>query len=44
MILIDSYGWIECFVEGPSTGEYAKLVETEDPENTVNTDNVLSQP
>lgn len=35
MILIDSYGWIEYFAEGPLADEYAEFVETETPENTI---------
>lgn len=35
MVLIDSYGWIEYFAEGPLADKYAEFVETENPENTI---------
>lgn len=35
MILLDSYGWIEYFTEGPLAGKYAKYVEDVNEENTV---------
>ena len=35
MILLDSYGWIEYFTEGPLTGKYAKYIEEVSEENTV---------
>lgn len=35
MILIDSYGWIEYFAEGPLADEYAAYIEKTNTENTV---------
>jgi len=35
LILLDSYGWIEYFTEGPLAGKYAKYVEDVNEENTV---------
>ena len=35
MILIDSYGWIEYFAEGPLADKYAPYIEKADTENTV---------
>lgn len=35
MILLDSYGWIEYFRDGPLAGIYAQYVENADEENTV---------
>ena len=35
MILLDSYGWIEYFTEGPLAEKYAKYVEEVSEENTV---------
>ena len=35
MILIDSYGWLEYFLEGPLADKYAKYVEEADEENYV---------
>ncbi len=35
MILIDSYGWIEYFGDGPLADSYASLVEKADEENTL---------
>lgn len=35
MILIDSYGWVEYFAEGPLADKYAEFVETEQPESIV---------
>ena len=35
MILIDSYGWIEYFAEGPLADEYASYIEKTNTENTV---------
>lgn len=35
MILIDSYGWIEYFAEGPLADSYAAYVEEADAENTI---------
>ncbi|MFQ6095573.1 MAG: type II toxin-antitoxin system VapC family toxin [Candidatus Bathyarchaeia archaeon] len=35
MILIDSYGWIEYFANGPLAGRYAAFIEEADAENTV---------
>lgn len=35
MILLDSYGWIEYFGDGPLAGKYAKYVEAVREENTV---------
>ena len=35
MILIDSYGWIEYFADGPLSDKYADYIEKIDEENTV---------
>ena len=35
MILLDSYGWIEYFTEGPLAGKYARYIEEVSEENTV---------
>jgi len=35
LILIDSYGWIEYFADGPLGEKYAKCIEEADNENTV---------
>ena len=35
MILIDSYGWIEYFAEGPLAESYASFIERANAENTV---------
>jgi len=35
LILIDSYGWIEYFADGPLAEGYAAFVEEADAENTV---------
>lgn len=35
MILIDSYGWLEYFLEGPLAEKYAKYVEDANEENYV---------
>ena len=35
MILIDSYGWIEYFADGPLADKYAQYVEKANPENAV---------
>jgi predicted nucleic acid-binding protein len=35
LILIDSYGWIEYFAEGPLADSYAAYVEEADAENTI---------
>ena len=35
MILIDSYGWIEYFTEGPLANAYAKYIEDANEENSV---------
>lgn len=35
MILIDSYGWIEYFLEGPVAEKYAKYIEEASEESTV---------
>ena len=35
MILIDSYGWIEYFAEGPLASRYAPYVERSNESNTV---------
>ena len=35
MILIDSYGWIEYFAEGPLADKYSQFVEEASAENTV---------
>ena len=35
MILLDSYGWIEYFTDGPLAEKYAKYVENVNEENTV---------
>lgn len=35
MILIDSYGWIEYFADGPLAEKYASYIEKADSENTV---------
>ena len=35
MILLDSYGWIEFFTEGPLAEEYARYVEEASAENTI---------
>ena len=35
MILIDSYGWIEYFGDGPLADAYASYIEKADSENTV---------
>jgi len=35
LILIDSYGWIEYFADGPLADEYERYIEKAGPENTV---------
>ena len=35
MILIDSYGWIEYFAEGPLAKRYSSYIESAKKENTV---------
>jgi len=35
LILIDSYGWIEYFAEGPLAESYASFIERANAENTV---------
>jgi len=30
MLLIDSCGWLEYFIDGPSAGKYAALIEGEE--------------
>lgn len=35
MILIDSYGWIEYFAEGPLADKHARFIEEAKAENTV---------
>ena len=35
MILIDSYGWLEYFLEGPLADKYAKYVEEANEDNYV---------
>jgi len=35
LILLDSYGWIEYFTEGPLAEEYARYVEEASEENTI---------
>ena len=35
MILIDSYGWLEYFLEGPLADKYAQYVEKANEENYV---------
>jgi len=35
MILIDSYGWLEYFAEGPLASKYALYVEKSDESNTI---------
>ena len=35
MILIDSYGWIEYFAEGPLADSYAPFIEEANAENTI---------
>jgi predicted nucleic acid-binding protein len=35
LILIDSYGWIEYFAEGPLAENYAAYIEKADAENTI---------
>jgi len=35
LILIDSYGWIEYFADGPLAENYATFIENANPENTV---------
>jgi len=35
LILIDSYGWIEYFADGPLADRYAAFIEEADAENTV---------
>ena len=35
MILIDSYGWIEYFAEGPLADIYAPFIEKSNAENTI---------
>ena len=35
MILIDSYGWLEYFLEGPLAEKYAKYIEDANEENYV---------
>jgi len=35
LILIDSYGWIEYFAEGPLAEDYAQFIEKANAENTV---------
>jgi len=35
LILIDSYGWIQYFADGPLADSYAAFIEEADTENTV---------
>jgi predicted nucleic acid-binding protein len=35
LILIDSYGWIEYFAEGPLAEDYATYIEKANAENTI---------
>ncbi len=35
MILLDSYGWIEYFTDGPLSVKYAQYVENADEKNTI---------
>jgi len=35
LILIDSYGWIEYFTEGPLASAYAKYIEDANEENSI---------
>jgi len=35
LILIDSYGWVEYFAEGPLADNYAQFIEEASTENTV---------
>jgi hypothetical protein len=35
LILLDSYGWIEYFSEGPLAGKYAKHIKEVSEDNTV---------
>jgi len=35
LILIDSYGWIEYFADGPLADKYATFIEEADTQNTV---------
>ncbi len=35
MILVDSYGWLEYFLEGPLAEKYAKYIEETNEENYV---------
>ena len=35
MILIDSYGWLEYFLEGPLADKYAKYIEEANEENYI---------
>ena len=35
MILIDSYGWLEYFLEGPLADKYARYIEEANEENCV---------
>jgi len=35
LILIDSYGWIEYFADGPLSDKYADYIEKIDEENTI---------
>ena len=35
MILIDSYGWIEYFAEGPLADNYATIIEKANADNTI---------
>jgi len=35
LILIDSYGWIEYFAEGPLADNYAPFIEKANAENTI---------
>jgi predicted nucleic acid-binding protein len=35
LILIDSYGWIEYFTEGPLANAYAKYIEEANEENNI---------
>lgn len=35
MILIDSFGWIEYFTDGPLADKFANYVETASPTNTL---------
>ena len=43
MILIDSYGWIEYFADGPLADEYEQYIEKASPENTVTPTIVVSE-